>query len=333
MKINNAALWWAELRDFTHASTFDFDVVLKKAYGFHGSGMRKRILFPRRRTIERFMKVNETWVEHHYENELSIRPMIPPKPISFIEYKHKYNSKEDGEEEEAQDVEPLSLELARPATIRANLAQWLPRSLLSYKLDLLYSTNVHGRSLSMLYDKVQRTKRTIMLIEVLSKQNQTPTLPTSSTSSSSQSLQQNSKQIIGMYASQAWHRSKDTYGDGECFLFSIMDVNAPKCYKWRPLSAGSFDESKNNDLSLQEQFMISTDKFLAMGGNAHGSSGLRLNQDLTRGESSRALGFDNDPLAGNEEVYFDVGLVEVYRFVRGVDGRGIDGEDDEIWSL
>ena len=62
-------------------------------------------------------------------------------------------------------------------------------------------------------------------------------------------------------------------------------------------------------LALYEQFQVSTDSFLAMGGSEDASNGLRLNQDLTRAASSSALGFANDPLAGK---LFDVGLVEVY---------------------
>jgi hypothetical protein len=61
-----------------------------------------------------------------------------------------------------------------------------------------------------------------------------------------------------------------------------------------------------------------------MGGNQDGSAGLRLNEDLTIGESSPAAGFENEPLhgvgVGNGGI-FDVGLVEVYGLVRQIDGR------------
>jgi hypothetical protein len=56
-----------------------------------------------------------------------------------------------------------------------------------------------------------------------------------------------------------------------------------------------------------------------MGGNDGGGSGFRLNEDLTRGESSPAKGYDNDPLPMISN--FDVGLVEVYQLVRAIDGK------------
>ena len=308
MHINNAALWWAEIRTITHSPSFDFEKeIIRKAYGFYGSRLRKRVLFPRRRTIARMIKMNELWADDHLEFEIQLPP---PKPIGFVEYVHKkeFGHHDDNGEDVTMDGK---FELARPASIRASLAQWIPHSLQTCKLSLLFSTNLHGRSLNLLYNKVSKTKRTIMLMEVLGDG------------------EGEEAKVIGLYASQAWHKSNHIYGDGECFLFSMTPE--PICYKWRPRSAGSIDDEKNE--ALMEQFMISKDSFLAMGGNRDGSSGLRLNEDLTKGESNRALGFDNEPLAGNEREYFQVGLVEVYRFVRAVDGLGVDGEDDEVWLL
>jgi len=339
MNINSAALWWAEVRTFTHSDSFDFDMLLKKAYGFHGSRVRKRVYFPRRRTINRMIKMNELWIDKKVENDdmeiLSNSYMPPPKPLGIHYQKEEQEHDEqqqkqdagytitekyhDENEDHEHKKETPKIILAKPAFIRSHLASWVPFSLRTCKLDLIYSTTTDGRSLELFYPKVQKTKRTITLIEVLS--------PDSS----------NEKNfVIGMYASQAWHRSTHIYGDGECFLFSLNNNNndEPKCYRWRPRSAGSIDDEKN--ATLMEQFMLSTDKFIAMGGVAGpkgDSCGLRLNEDFTRGESDTALGFDNEPLAGKNRTTFEVGLVEVYRFVRAVDGKGIDGEDDDIWNL
>ena len=302
MNINSAALWWAELRSITLSPKFDFDDILNRAYGFHGSRMHKRVLFPRRRTLTRMIRVNLRYIAQNSEFE----PRRPPvKPLGFKEYKHKHKN-----DDERKDEDNGKLELARPASVRAHLANWVPRTLQSYKLDMLYSTNMHGRSLNLFYKKVGRTKRTIMLVEGIGKNRQ-------------------ENKLIGLYASQAWHKSNHIYGDGECFLFSLNPE--PACYKWRPNSRGSVDDDKNE--ALMEQFMIGRSTFIAMGGNKNGSCGLMLNEDFTKGESSTALGFDNEPLAGRDMSEFDVGLVEVYRFVRSHDGKGIDGEDDDVWML
>jgi len=60
-------------------------------------------------------------------------------------------------------------------------------------------------------------------------------------------------------------------------------------------------------------------------------SGLRLNEDLTRGSSSKRLlngGGDQETDELVDEV-FQVGLVETYRFIREVDNKPVDKID--IW--
>lgn len=72
--------------------------------------------------------------------------------------------------------------------------------------------------------------------------------------------------------------------------------------------------------------MVSGNDFISMGIGKDGASGLRLNEDLTRGSSSPAMGMGvgNESLLGDDSQVFDVGLVEVYRFVREVDGMPVD---------
>jgi TLD len=80
----------------------------------------------------------------------------------------------------------------------------------------------------------------------------------------------------------------------------------------------------SNKIALLEQFMVGTTKFKSMGGNADGSCGLRINEDLTKGESSPATGFDNEPLHGkNKGSVFEIGLLEAYGFTRQIDGKSV----------
>ena len=118
-----------------------------------------------------------------------------------------------------------------------------------------------------------------------------------------------------------------------------IENNHPQsqCWKWRPpdlLEFGSaasddqqesttMDSSHKSYASVQaalETFQISTNDFLSMGGNEHGGAGLRLNEDLTKAESSSAAGFDNEPLLPGAGGMFEVGLVEIYQLVRQMDG-------------
>ena len=135
-----------------------------------------------------------------------------------------------------------------------------------------------------------------------------------------------------MYASQPWHISTQVYGDGACFLFRLQPD--PQCWKWSPRRPGDGgrlldqvdleSDNNNNNTALLEQFMVGTRNYISMGGNPDGSSGLRLNEDLTRGESSPAVGFENEPLHGmGRGSVFEVGVVEVYGLVRQIDGRAV----------
>ena len=56
-------------------------------------------------------------------------------------------------------------------------------------------------------------------------------------------------------------------------------------------------------------------------------SGLRLNEDLTRGSTSKSIGFDNEELIAEGVEVFEVGLVEVYRFIRDVDNKPVCFDD------
>lgn len=206
--------------------------------------------------------------------------------------------------------------------------RWLPIPMQNTKLDIIYSTNIHGRSTEQFYKYCQHSKHTLTIMEVLKTGAR-----------------------IGMYATHEWHADCNVYGDGECFLFRLRPD--PICYKWtsptHPPSTNTTtrnnkNKKTNNDnnttttttinqedsssSSWMEQFiMISRHDFISMGigkDNNGGDSGLRLNDDLTIGTSNTAIGFHNQPLPGNNLTTFEIGLVEVYRFIREVDGKAVD---------
>ena len=135
-----------------------------------------------------------------------------------------------------------------------------------------------------------------------------------------------------MFATETWHKSNKVYGDGNCVLFRLKPN--PICFHWSPIdgvhSEGSNDDNIETE-AIFKHFMVSKDNFISMGSNENGSSGLRLNADLSRGSSAKARGFDNVPLAGSDMADFDIGLVEVYHLLREMDGKAIDKEED-IWK-
>ena len=294
--ISNAADWWENFTKWSHSREFDVEGVIRKAYGVHHhvTGLRRQIRFPRRHLLERIIRLEDCRIRQdelldddgHYQEPLAqplglVQPVTPPLE------------------------EPVVALLGQPLEHRQSLAQWLPLSLRLTNLDLLYSTNHHGRTLERFYTHVKRARHTLFLAEVL----------------------QDPPTIVGMYASQVWHPSTRVYGDGGCFLFRV-DPD-PVCFKWHPKDEklddtaweeDSKSQSNNNETALLEQFMVGTNNFISMGGNPDGSSGLRINEDLTRGESSKASGYENDPLHGKTSVVFELGLIEVYGLVRQIDG-------------
>ena len=145
-------------------------------------------------------------------------------------------------------------------------------------------------------------------------------------------LDREEETVIGMYATHRWRSNPDGYGDGGCFLFRLQPNSECFRYKTEEMHITSFDEEEidvtTSSLNDAGQLMISGPDFISMGVGEDGSSGLRLNYDLTRGSTSDSIGFGGKELVGECVQVFDVGLVEVYRFVREVDGKPVDGDID-----
>ena len=317
--ISNAEEWWRHMRNWTHrrsSKTFNFEVLVRKAYAMHGRAMRKQMRFPRRSILQRIVRMEEDRIradERLDENGAYVEP--PARPLGLVPPSVP-----------ASGEDSVKAILAQPMQSRQHLAQWLPLTLKLTKLNLLFSTNYHGRTLERFYAHVQDVKHSILMCEVLQK---------ASTVDHGEGTQSQQRTVIGMYASQTWRVSPQVYGDGGCFLFRLEPD--PQCWKWSPRRPGNSqvvdqfeleeeDDDVNDDkhTALLEQFMVGTRQFISMGGNPDGSCGLRLNEDLTRGESSTAVGFDNEPLHGTKRgSLFEVGLVEVYGFVRQMDDQAI----------
>jgi len=291
--LRNPETFWSAVKRITHSDKFQFYILVRQSYGFTGRRYKMSRSFPRRRFIENVMEKNKGWAEtyaaNHY-SELSIRP------IGFVEGN-------------------VQIVLAKQAPVRLALTEFLPFAFKSTKIELIYSSDEHGRSMKTFYQHCARAKHTITLMEVLQ-----------------------TGKTIGMFATEKWHKSPKVYGDGECMLFRLSPD--PVCYTWSHQILESTDSNDtvtiasgnlDNEEALHYEFMTGRKNFISMGSNPDGTCGLRLNEDLSKGSSAKARGFDNEPLAGDEYPEFDVGLVEVYQLIREIDGKPIDG-DEEIWK-
>ncbi|KAG7368358.1 TLD domain containing protein [Nitzschia inconspicua] len=338
--------YWLGLMDYCHSGEdgngLNFEVLVKKAYGVHGRGVRKRFRFPRRPILARIIEMEE---EAYRKQQMNLAHSTGGSSEEATH--HDADATTDFY---LHHIEPLGLVIPLPPAdpfheriipkfaestfVRTKLAEWLPLSLRFTKLDLVFSTSHHGRTLEALYRHVATARHTILILEPYHDSSNKDNI------------------LIGMYASQPWHPSTRVYGDGRCFLFRIVlddeevgkegmseeqekeqkqnDRPVSQCWKWHPpelleFGSAASDDQESHHKSYAEQaaletFQISTNDFLSMGGNEHGGSGLRLNEDLTKAESSTAAGFDNEPLLPGGGGMFEVGLVEIYQLVRQMDG-------------
>lgn len=264
---DNAAVFWEGVRRFTHSKHFQFDIFLNhQAYGVQKSlRILTRPIFPGQDFVSRLISNNEEWAE---KNESTVSIHEDTKPLGLVEGKYP-------------------IQLAKHSPERLRLAQWLPPALQSTKLDLIYSSNYHGRSLEMFYRCCSSARHTLTIMEVLG-----------------------TDRVIGMYASQTWHNNPDGYGDGGCFLFRLKPN--PRCFQYTigESHTASFDDAEQNMSCLEDagQLMISSHTFISMGVGEGGASGLRLNDDLTRGSTSKSIGCENDVLVAEGVEVFDIGL-------------------------
>mmetsp|Transcript_11663 Transcript_11663/g.24020 ORF Transcript_11663/g.24020 Transcript_11663/m.24020 type:complete len:497 (-) Transcript_11663:75-1565(-) len=168
--------WWDGVRHFAHSRRFKFDVFLSdQVYGVVSGTLRQRSIFPRRDVVERLMERNE---------ELAESGRLDLTDDDLVAYVYNDNTLGFVEGE-------VPVVLAKHAAERHSLANWLPTSLSSTKLECIYSSNVHGRTIERFYHHVAKTKHSITLLEVLGKDV-----------------------TIGMFATQTWHSNRDGYGDG-----------------------------------------------------------------------------------------------------------------------
>ena len=308
LNVSDTTSWWKGLRNFCHSRRFKFDVFLEKqVYGFVAGRFRNRSIFPRKQFFHRLIERNEEWAEENRDCHESLS-YEEEATLGFVE------------------SEDLTVTLARHAAERTALASWLPASLTSAKLETIYSSSVHGRTIERYYHHCSKARQTVTLFEILGRDA-----------------------VIGMYATETWRKNKEGYGNAECFLFRFRPN--PACFKWTQTESESESESnfgsetielaeltssvhlpaeradrKSKQRLFADQVMVSGDDFISMGIGKDGASGLRINEDLTRGSTSPAMGFGHESLLGDDsqDSVFDIGLVEVYRFVREVDGKPVD---------
>ena len=91
------------------------------------------------------------------------------------------------------------------------------------RLELIYSSNYHGRSIEMFYRQVGAGVDFELLSNSLTCGCRNPQLPQCAVAIHTVTLLEvlDAGAVLGMYATQTWHNNPSGYGDGECFLFRL----------------------------------------------------------------------------------------------------------------
>ncbi|CAG0890677.1 unnamed protein product [Cyprideis torosa] len=165
---------------------------------------------------------------------------------------------------------------------------WLPMRITMYQPHLLYTTDVHGCSLSTLYNKAQAYEPTILIVKTLDGD------------------------IFGAYCSSPWSDRnaknemtgyRHTYfGTGETFLFSLY----PECrrYSW-------VGKTSSKGVAHSEELFMAADSHMITVGGGNGQ-GLWIDSEIRYGKTERCDTFGNEPLTAKKD--FEVQVLEVYGF-------------------
>jgi TLD len=372
LKAGQGAEWWAAVQQWTHEPSFSFTALRELSYDVHEPHSRRPL---RRVTLEGHIAVARAdsklqLTEEHVTNDVSTNASTNTSGNNSNsqqqqqqQQQQQLNNEEEEEhwapvqivseqskQQQQQQQQAQAQLLLAPVVHRSVLTQWLPLRLRHKKLRLVFSTELHGSSLSALYRQCSgrgASQPCVLVIET------------------------GSGAMLGAYCSDSWQQCARAYGSGECFLFTLLPE--PAVYRWakptaKPTAAklpqqqeqqqqqqfsnsnsnsgkaatgtsgtsspssggGSSSSSVNTDAAAaaaaaSTAFMIATEHFIALGSNpATATCAIKLQDGLSHGSSSTSVTYSNahslvqhssSRITGAvAAVDFSISCVEVYTF-------------------
>ncbi|KAG1940760.1 TBC1 domain family member 24 isoform b [Pimephales promelas] len=203
---------------------------------------------------------------------------------------------------QAMDFRNFSSSVVTETEMRVVWA-WIPERFALFSPVQLFSTNAHGRSLSLFYSKVEGHDPTVLLLKTADEE------------------------ICGAFLSSDWaHKNCDEkgfkfFGTGECFVFTLrpgmeryqrtvlqisgmsdksdqtLSANSRiNTHVYRPSAASQDQRYKSSSFCTLStfKFMAGDDETLFIGGD--GGHALHLQADLTAGYSESCDTFESPPL-------------------------------------
>ena len=164
------------------------------------------------------------------------------------------------------------------STMASDLRSYLPPLLKEAPVwDLLYSTQVHGISITTLYNNVKDAGPFLLVIK------------------------DEEDEIFGGFVNESLHISTGFYGDDTAFLFKVnknQTQNEPLVQVWKATGENNY-------------IMYADNNCIAFGGGS-GRFGLWVDQELWNGHSEPCKAFGNSSLSKESE--FRIENLEVFKF-------------------
>lgn len=209
-------------------------------------------------------KKKEAGLRKRLNIDTSVPPPLPPRTPNSTK---KVESLMDEDDDEYGVLLGKSQIINTPQ--QRTIRSYLPERMRDRNWKLLFATSVDGTSLLTFYNRAKIEEETILLIQTTEGQ------------------------VFGGFATTNWQVKPLFYGDGECFVFSVLPL--PAVYK----------ATHSN-----ECYMISNSTMIGMGGDASGRHALYLNDNLHWGTSEVVTTYLNRRLSGTEE--FQCAEVELW---------------------
>lgn len=204
--------WWQEFRSMLREPQSNYDELFRIAcrwrYAFLFKRSRLRKVFVMIRNDLDLQEIAATFGQQH--------------PLQIVQ------TLSDTTDEEPVPTSSLLIDPHRDFFFRS----WIPMTIQTHKLRLLYRAETHGRSLDMLYYQCRIAKsdaKMLLLCEVLKGE---------SGDNDDNDDDEEERNIIGAFCSHPLIRRKHFFGDSRTFVFQLQ----PHARQYRSLYSSAYDE-------------------------------------------------------------------------------------------
>eukprot|EP00903_Cladosiphon_okamuranus_P022524 g20721.t1 len=217
LKPGQGAQWWAKLRDWVHEPSFSFPELTSKAFNLRTRGGLRPV----------------SWAmleNYHDKNEAEVRSRMDRVAGAKLDQNGVAADRADEAQPFFWPPFQLTATFPPPALLaglpaRAKLVKWVPEILRHKRLRVVFTTEIHGYNLELLYSHCRTVSPSLLVVEAANGA------------------------VVGGFCSDAWQypHAKQTqggmYGNGQCFLFRL-DPN-PTTFRWQG-GAGAADIIKQH---------------------------------------------------------------------------------------